>query len=67
MSVVKAWTMLHGHLSQIGSITNIEWMHQQNLKDNSGKEAWKEQGYVVGYIVLCRDSFSGRLDAVVCH
>ena len=42
MLVMKAWSMLCGHLSRIGLTTNVEWMHQpllwnDTLKSTEGK------------------------------
>ena len=41
MLVMKTWSMLRGYLSQIGSSTKVEWMHQpllwnETLKSTEG-------------------------------
>ena len=49
MSVMKAWDMLRGHLSCIGPSTNVEWMHQpllwnETLKSTEGKMLGQSKG-----------------------
>ena len=49
MSVMKAWSMLCGHLSRIGPSTNVEWMHQplfwnETLKSTKGKMLGESKG-----------------------
>ena len=47
--VMKAWNMLSGHLSRIGLTTNVEWMHQpllwnETLKSTEGKMLGQSEG-----------------------
>ena len=44
ISIMKVWSMLCGHLSQIGPSTNVEWMHQpyksKPAEANNNRRNW---------------------------